>query len=240
MATQTPNYGFTIPEGTDVVNLLTQNYPNFTSLDTILRNIANTGITSATELKSGTVHALTRTDQNVSFIRFEATSNFTAGETFTVDGVQVTALNVAGETLRTGAYIIGSMVLCELRDTLLTVYTSGSSDAQTLEGHSAAYFGTAASVTVLENKVNELSYPIFLTLQGWAAISPNDYVDITRVIDLQANESVINVKLFSNTPLLLTAWSLQSDGIHLRVYNLSNQQHALDSTDYLEVYKMLT
>ncbi len=154
MSTRTTNYDLIICEGTDVVNPLTQIFPNFTSLDDILRAIANTGITTATELVTGTVHALTRSDANVSVFRFQATSNFTAGETFTVDGAQVTALDVSGETLRTGAYIIGSMVLCELRDTLLTVYVSGSSDAETLEGHAANYFATATGLATVDGKAN--------------------------------------------------------------------------------------
>lgn len=154
MSTRTANYDLIICEGTDVVNPLTQIFPNFTSLDDILRNIANTGITTATELVSGTVHALVRTDPNVSVFRFQATSNFTGGETFTVDGAQVSALDVSGETLRTGAYIIGSMVLCELRDTLLTVYVSGSSNAETLGGHSASYFATAADLATVDGKVD--------------------------------------------------------------------------------------
>lgn len=154
MSTRTTNYNFIIGEGSDVVNPLTQIFPNFTSLDDILRDIADTGITTATELVTGTVHALTRTDANVSVFRFQATGNFTAGETFTVDGAQVTALDVSGETLRTGAYIIGSMVLCELRDTLLTVYTSGSTDAATLEGHQASYFATNDDLETVDDKAD--------------------------------------------------------------------------------------
>lgn len=154
MSTRTTNYDFIIGEGSDVVNPLTQIFPNFTNLDSILRDIANTGITTATELVTGSVHALTRTDANVSVFRFQATSNFTSGETFTVDGAQVTALDVAGETLRTGAYIIGSMVLCELRDTLLTVYVSGATDAETLEGHDASYFATQTGLNTVDGKAD--------------------------------------------------------------------------------------
>ena len=154
MSTRTDNYNLIICDGTDVVNPLTQIFPNFSDLDDILRNIANTGITTATELVTGTVHALTRSDANVSVFRFQATSNFTSGETFTVDGAQVTALDVSGETLKTGAYIVGSMVLCELRDTLLTVYVSGGSDADTLEGHPASYFATATGLSTVDGKAN--------------------------------------------------------------------------------------
>lgn len=154
MSTLTPNYEFIIPEGSDLVNPLAQYNPIFTSIDTILRAIANTGITVATELKTGTVHALTRSDTNVPVFRFEATSDFTTGETFTVDGAQVTALTVDGSTLPNGAYEIGSMVLCELRDTRLTVYTSGGTDAQTLNGHPDTYFATQAGLTVVNDKAD--------------------------------------------------------------------------------------
>ena len=126
MSSTTTNYGFTVCTGNDLVNPLTQIFPNFTSLDTILRNIANTGITTATEVKTGTVHALTRADTAVSMIRFQAVSRFDSGDTFTVDGVSVTATLPDGETMPDGGYIIGSMVLCELRDTQLTIYTSDS------------------------------------------------------------------------------------------------------------------
>lgn len=126
MSSLTPNYNLTVCTGSDLVNPLTQIFPNFTSLDTILRNIANTGITTATEVKTGTVHALTRSDTAVPMIRFQAVSRFDSGDTFTVDGVTVTATLPDGETLPDGGYIIGSMVLCELRDTQLTVYTSDS------------------------------------------------------------------------------------------------------------------
>lgn len=126
MSSQTPNYNFIVCTGNDLVNPLTQIFPNFTALDTILRNIANTGITTATEVKTGTVHALTRSDTAVPMIRFQAVSRFDVGDTFTVDGVSVTATLPDGETLPDGGYIIGSMVLCELRDTQLTVYTSDS------------------------------------------------------------------------------------------------------------------
>ena len=45
----TPNYSFIIPTGSDAVNLLTQCYPNFTSLDSILKPIQESGVTPATD-----------------------------------------------------------------------------------------------------------------------------------------------------------------------------------------------
>lgn len=150
---QTSNYGFNVPVGADIVNPLVQDFPNWESLDTILRNIANSGITTATHTKSGTIHTLSFTDTTVPMIRFQATADFNTNDTFTVNGLSVSALTVSGESLPDGAFVIGSMVLCELRDNLLTVYTSGS-DATTLDGHPASYFATASDLQTVDDKAD--------------------------------------------------------------------------------------
>ena len=150
---QTTNYGFNVPVGSDVVNPLVQDFPNWSALDTILKNIANTGITTATHTKSGTIHTLSFTDTTVPMIRFQATADFNTNDTFTVNGLSVSALTVAGESLPDGAFVIGSMVLCELRDNLLTVYTSAT-DATTLEGHPASYFATATDLQLVDGKAD--------------------------------------------------------------------------------------
>ena len=148
MARTTTNYGWNISEGSDLVNPLTDIFPNFESLDTDLKNVSDASIGEATELKTGTVHALTRSDTDKDVFKFTATSNFTAGDTFTVDSEQVSALTTSGEQLTTGCYIIGSEVLVAKKGTLLTFYISNViTDASTLEGHSASYFATASDLS---------------------------------------------------------------------------------------------
>lgn len=150
---QTSNYGFNVPVGADIVNPLVQDFPNWESLDSILRNVANTGVVTATHTKTGTIHTLTFIDTTVPMIRFQATADFNTNDTFTVNGLSVSALTVSGEALPDGAFVIGSMVLCELRDNLLTVYASGS-DASTLEGHPASYFATASDLQTVDGKAD--------------------------------------------------------------------------------------
>lgn len=158
MATTTTNYGYNISEGTDLVNPLTDIFPNFTAIDGDLKGVSDEAITTATELKTGTVHALTRSDADREAIRFTATSNYTAGETFTVDGTQVTALTTSGEALTTGAYIIGSEVFCILKGTLLTMYVSQNiTDADTLDGHDSTYFATDSDMVQAQNDISDLS-----------------------------------------------------------------------------------
>lgn len=150
---KTANYELNIAEGSDRYNHLTIDNPNYEKIDTTMKANEDSAVQTATELKSGTVHAITRNKPNASMFRFVATSDYTSGETFTVDGQQVTALLPNGATLGTGAYHINANVLCCLVGTNMTVYTIGVAeniDASTLEGHSADYFATADSLTAVQ------------------------------------------------------------------------------------------
>lgn len=161
----TTNYGLNIAEGTDKYNHLTVDNPNYETIDGQMKTNEINGSPSATELRSGTVHAITRSKPDASMFHFTATSNYTAGETFTVDGVQVTALLPSGESLGSGAYIIGSEVLCCLRETLLTLFISGgvqsvASDSERLGGELPDYYGTAEDVqsaNALATAANQIS-----------------------------------------------------------------------------------
>lgn len=154
---QTTNYNLSLYEGTDLFNPLTVENVNFNDLDTIIKGVSDCATSGATELLTGTVHAITRNDSDRDIFVFPATANYTAGETFTVDGVQVTALLPSGTTLPTGAYVIGSNVLCVLNGTLMTVYCDAGADAQTLQGHAASYFATDSDLDNLTTTVGNIS-----------------------------------------------------------------------------------
>lgn len=151
----TSNYGLKVYEGADLFNPLTVENTNTESLDLILKAISDQAIGTATELTTGTVHALTRSDSDQALFRFTATSNFAAGDTFTVDTVQVTALTINGQALPDGAYLAGAEVLCALVGTRLTVYgVTGSTvadDALRLGGELPSYYGKATDVTLAQN-----------------------------------------------------------------------------------------
>lgn len=155
----TTNYGLKIYEGTDLFNPLTVENVNTSDLDTIVKGISNAAVGTATELLTGTVHALTRADTARNVFHFTATANYEAGETFEVDGVQVTAKTPDGQNLSTGAYVINSSVLCILDGTLLTVIVNPAKalDADKLDGHDSTYFATAGDLTVLDNQVGAIS-----------------------------------------------------------------------------------
>lgn len=146
----TEHYNLSQYEGTDKVNPLTVDAQNIAKIDSAMYGIQNSAIPTATELKTGTIHALTRNKPNAAMFRFVATAAWKAGDTCTVDGTQVSTLLTNGEALPDGAWVINSNVLCCLVGTVLTVFTSAPSgggptqiDANTLEGHPASYFAVA-------------------------------------------------------------------------------------------------
>lgn len=143
----TTNYNLNIPNGSDQVNILTQITPNFETIDGVMKSNEDAGIQVATELYSNNIHALTRTKGDAPAMRFTATSNYTAGDTFTVDGVQVTALSPNGTTLPDNAYVIGCEVFAILKGTRLTVWAgSRSIDSEKLNGKAASFYATKEEV----------------------------------------------------------------------------------------------
>lgn len=143
---QTTDLGLRLYEGTDKFNPLIVENENTQDISDEILSLQEDVITVATELASGTVHALTRENPNTAVMRFTATANWTSGDTCTVDGVQVSTLLPSGATLGTGAYIIGSEVLCVLVGTRLTMYLTGVSkadDSDKLGGELPSYYGTA-------------------------------------------------------------------------------------------------
>ena len=120
--TNTTYYHLNIVDGSDIVNPLTVDNPNYEKIDETMHDNAVAGVTLATEIANATVHAITRENSECAVIRFIATSEWKAGDTVTVDGVPVTALLPSGETLPDGAYVINANVLCILTGTQMTVF----------------------------------------------------------------------------------------------------------------------
>lgn len=151
MAMNTEHYNLFVPEGNDLFNPLVQEAANMRSIDSNMWDNRQAAVQKGDELKSGTVHAITIPVGTGAMFRFVATSNWTAGDTCTVNGAQVSTLLPNGQTLPDGAWVINSNVLCCLEGTVLTCFVGGGGgaegdiDAATLEGHPASYFATATA-----------------------------------------------------------------------------------------------
>lgn len=177
----TPNYSFIIPTGSDAVNLLTQCYPNFTSLDSILKPIQESGVTVATDTKVGTVHQLVRTDSSCNMFRFIATGNYASGDTFTVDGASVTATAMDGTSLPAGAFVINQSVVCVLNNLVLTVLIAGKETAS-LPASAVTYDNTGSGLTAtnaqdaideLQTEISNIPTPVEHGLfEKWANPAP--------------------------------------------------------------------
>lgn len=155
----TDNYELKVYEGTDKFNPITVENYNTEEIDGILKDIEITGVTIATEVKAGNTHALTRSNPDCNMFRFLATSKYLAGEVFTLDTIQVTALLTNGSTLGDGAYDIGADVLGIIHDTRLTLFVvSGdiatARDSERLGGELPSYYGTAGDVATALNTAN--------------------------------------------------------------------------------------
>ena len=144
----TIHYNFNLVEGTDIVNPLTQLNPNFTSLDTELYDVSLETIGNATEVVSGGVHAITRADATKTTFKFVATGDFMEGNTFTVDGVAVTAKTLSGANVPGGAFITGSVVLASLNGNNLTVYAT---DVKTITADDVAVAGGGSVQDLIDN-----------------------------------------------------------------------------------------
>ena len=146
---QSTNYNFNLPEGSDLVNLLTQLIPNWNNLDGILKGVQDSTFQNATETVSLGVHAITRLNPDAKLLKWIATANFESGDTFTIDGISTPASLPSGEALGEDCYIAGSVVIAALNadESALTVYvTTGTiavaADSDRLGGELPAYYAT--------------------------------------------------------------------------------------------------
>lgn len=122
----TTNYNLITVEGTDVVNPLVQMNPNFTDIDAAMFANKQASIGTASEIVSGTVHAITRANPDSDYFRFTATGNWTSGDTMSVDGVSVSVFLTDGSTPGTGSYVINSEVFGMIAGSRVTLFLATS------------------------------------------------------------------------------------------------------------------
>ena len=207
----TPNFGMNIPDATDIVNLLTQCYPNFTLLDGALQSIKETGVTTASETKSGTVHQLVRTDADCDVLRFTATSNFTTGDSFTVDGTPVTGVAVNGASLQTGDFVINSNVFAILNGAVLTLFAGGNV-APAASDVTYDNSGSGLTATDVQDAIDENAANIATNAAAIGAIVPGSKFSLlyTNPDDTQAMAGGATVTL-SSADYDLLLWIIKND-----------------------------
>ena len=217
----TTNYGLKLYEGTDLFNPLVVENPNAGDIDTALKAVSDNAVGTATELTTGTVHAITRADADRNVFLFVATSNFTAGDTFTLDGNQVSALTPDGQQLATGSYVIGSSVLCALHDTLITVYVNPAKakDADMLDGHDSSYYATDSDLDTVAGTIQAVSDKV-----GTAVLT-------TTAPDCSGAINELNTHLNTHVIAQVTADGVKTMG---QLFNELYQQYASSSNVTLD------
>lgn len=178
--TNTTNYNFNICEGTDVVNPLVQNFPNWTSLDSLLKAVEDATIVRATCITSGTVHAVTYTNTDASVFRFTATGDWNVGDTMTVNGTTVNVYLPNGTAPQTGAFVINTEVLAMIQGTRVTLYTTGMTS---IDASDVDYDNTVSGLTAtdVQNAIDELaSTPAGMYALGVVTTDPGCTVTLTK------------------------------------------------------------
>lgn len=117
----TSNYSMNLVEGTDIVNIPVQLNPNFQTIDGAMFDNKQASIGTATEVVTGTAHAIVRNNPDSDVFRFTATGAWNAGDTMSVDGNAVTVHLSDGTTPPTGTYVIGAEVLAVINSSLVTL-----------------------------------------------------------------------------------------------------------------------
>ena len=161
MATQTTYYEFNKPAGSDLVNPLTDTFPNWDIADAALHELNERSFANATETVVLGVHAISRLNGYTKFIKWIATANFAAGDTFTVDGNVVAASTPSGALLATGAYVTGSVVIACLNadDSAMTIFVSGTNvatDSERLGGELPTYYATASDMSSAQTDIGNI------------------------------------------------------------------------------------
>lgn len=188
----TDHYNLNLPEGTDIVNPLVQDNPNYTAIDGALYANKLRVVGNATEVKSGTVHAITRSDSDIDVIRFTATGDWITGDTMTVDGTPVSVYLPDGSAPLTGAYIINTEVIAIINGSRVTLYgaqklpaytASDISYDNTQSGLSAA--DVQSAIDEVESKIDTATSAVITT-----GVEISRY-NKARILNVHANQTFI-------------------------------------------------
>lgn len=220
---QTTYYEFNKPIGSDLVNPLVDEFPNWDIADAALHELDGRSVANATEVVSLGVHAISRLNTYTKFIKWIATANYTAGETFTVDGNVVAASTPSGNALVTGAYVTGAVVVACLNadDSAMTIFVSGdahATDSDRLGGELPNYYATASDMSNAQTDIGNIK-----ALDGNTSIASIGDGTITGALSYLDGKQI---KKKSNLSVSVTAGAAMSQ----RFVDLTSIDATIDSS----------
>ena len=201
MAQITTNYGLYKPESTDTYNHLVYDNPNMDTIDATMKAISDAAITSATCIKSGTTHTITRSNPDANVFRFTATGDWNTGDTMIVDGVTVSPYLVTGEALKSGAYLINTEVIASISGVRVTVYSNQSEAGSTLFDDTNVPFTTSNVQGAIDGIQGEIN--VLLNSTSETDSDGNVYISVGSIV-------CVLINALSN--LSFTAWENKKIG----------------------------
>ena len=200
----TTHYNLNLPEGTDIVNPLVQDNPNYSAIDTALYNNKLRVVGDATEVKSGTVHAITRSDSDIDVMRFTATGDWITGDTMTVDGNPVSVYLSDGTAPLTGAYVINTEVLAAINGSRVTLYT-GAGAVTSIDADDVIYDNSVSGLpaTSAQAAIDEVFEDV--TILGNTKLNASKILFVTANVSVTGAIGEVNVpygKTFINVPYI--------------------------------------
>lgn len=207
MATTTENYGLNIVEGTDIVNPLIYDNPNYQKIDEQMFINQNNGVPKASYNKSGTVHQITRSLTQAPVFWFTASSNYNSGDTFSVNGSSVSAVLPDGSTLPNNAFTINSNVICLLVGKVLTIFSVKENVESAKKLANAVNIGSApfdGSQSITLAQMGAVAAPVLL----WSG----EFSDGSITVNNLTNYKFFKVRMdFTNNDTLNTQYNAYLD-----------------------------
>ena len=230
---QSTNYNFNLPEGTDLVNLLTQLIPNWSNLDTLLKGVEDQAFTNCTEVVALGVHAITRSNADGKILKWIASANYTAGDTFTIDGNLVSAATASGEALATNAIVSGAVIIAALNadESAMTIFVTGTnvaSDSAKLGGELPSYYATASDMSDAQSDITDLD-----NLMGSTSISAIGDGTVTGAIAEIADG--FNVNIAAGTTFANAIQAIKNNPSYDATKFTSNSTITISGTVYRKV-----
>lgn len=196
----TTNFNLNKPEGTDLYNHLTIDNPNMDTIDAAMQANKLASIGNATELVSGTVHAITRSDSNQNIFKFKATGDFKVGDTITVDGNSVNAFTTSGQQLLDDAYVLSAEVVAILSGASLFILTNKNPLATDIPYNSQFNVKDKIDSMITSGTLNPGSSKITIISGKWTQIG--NLALVSAVISVSQNVDM-NELILGNIPTAL-------------------------------------
>lgn len=115
-------YNLKLVEGTDIVNPLTVDKPNYETIDGVMHLNSTKSVGTSTEVVTSGVHAITRSNTDCDVFRYTAVDDWGTNDTMTIDGQSVSVYLPNGTRPTANCYVTNTEVLAIKNGNRVTLY----------------------------------------------------------------------------------------------------------------------